>query len=139
SLVKVKNMKRFVISYSVICVATLLGQNQGSVSDRYRNVQAAHLNADQRIAFYENALKATPNDAKVQADLAAAFIQKLRETTDFAYLNRASALVERILAANPQSYDGVRLSAEIETHRHNFPKAAQLAERLTERNPSDSG
>jgi tetratricopeptide (TPR) repeat protein len=100
---------------------------------------AAHLTADQRIATYEKLLKATPNDAKIQADLAAAFIQKLRETTDFAYLNRASTLVDRMLAADPQSYDGIRLSAEIETHRHNFPKAAQLAAVLTERNPSDSG
>jgi tetratricopeptide (TPR) repeat protein len=75
----------------------------------------------------------------VQAGLASAFIQKLRETTDFAYLNRAAALVDRMLAADPKSYDGLRLKAEIETHRHNFPVAAQLAEALVERNPSDAG
>ena len=47
--------------------------------------------------------------------------------------------MDRILAADPQNYDAIRLSAEIETHRHNFPKAAQLATLLTDRNPSDSG
>jgi hypothetical protein len=71
-------------------------------------------------------LAESPADPRIQAGLAEAFIQKLRETTDFAYLNRASALVEKMLAADPKSYDGLRLSAEIETHRHNFPKAAQL-------------
>src|ERR1019366_3580627 len=62
-----------------------------------------------------------------------------RETTDFAYLNRASAIVDKMLAADPQSYDGIRLSAEIETHRHNFPRSAELARQLLERNPSDAG
>ena len=130
---------RFVSSLLCLAAATALAQTQESAADRYRNLQAAHLTADKRIAAYEKLLQQSPNDAKIQADLAAAFIQKLRETTDFAYLNRASTLVDRILAADPQSYDGIRLSAEIETHRHNFPKAAQLAGVLTDRNPSDSG
>jgi tetratricopeptide (TPR) repeat protein len=106
---------------------------------RYRSVQSAHLNVDERIRTSEEMLKASPNDPKLQAALAAAFIQKLRETTDLAYLKRASALVDGLLAVDPQNYEGIRLSAEIETHRHNFPKAAQLADRLTERNPSDAG
>src|SRR5208283_4213223 len=88
---------------------------------------------------YEKLLQKSPADPKIQAGLAEAFIQKLRETTDFAYLNRASALVGKMLAADPKSYDGLRLSAEIETHLHNFPKAAEVAEALTERNPSDTG
>jgi tetratricopeptide (TPR) repeat protein len=95
--------------------------------------------ADQRIATFEKALKASPNDAKAQAGLAAAFIQKLRETTDFAFLNRASGLVDKMLAANPKNYDALRLKAEIETHRHNFPLAAKLSQELLERNPSDAG
>src|SRR5580658_1345985 len=134
-------MKPFALVYTLLCVsaATALAQTQVTSSDRYRSVLAAHLTADERIGTYEKLLKDAPNDAKVQADLASAFIQKLRETTDFAYLNRASILVDRILGADPQSYDGIRLSAEIETHRHNFPKAAQLATLLTDRNPSDSG
>lgn len=134
-------MKPLALVYTLLCVSAVaaLAQTQVTASDRYRNVVTAHLTADERIATYEKLLKDSPNDAKLQADLAAAFIQKLRETTDFAYLNRASTLVDRILAADPQSYDGIRLSAEIETHRHNFPKAAQLATLLTDRNPSDSG
>jgi tetratricopeptide (TPR) repeat protein len=133
-------MKPLLLS-SLLCLtaAASYAQNQESAADKYRNLQSAHLTADQSIAAYEKLLHQSPNDAKVQADLASAFIRKLRETTDFAYLNRASTLVENILAADPQSYDGIRLSAEIETHRHNFPKAAQLATVLTDRNPSDSG
>jgi tetratricopeptide (TPR) repeat protein len=100
---------------------------------------AVHLTADERIALYEKQLKASPNDVKIEGELASAFIQKLRETTDFQYLSRASALVDRMLAADPRNYDGIRLSVEIETHRHRFPKAAELARTLIARNPSDAG
>jgi len=117
----------------------VLPQSQESAAARYREVKTTALSANERIAAYEKLLAASPADPKIQAGLAEAFIQKLRETTDFAYLNRASALVDKMLAANPKSYDGRRLSAEIETHRHNFPKAAQLAEALTAENPSDTG
>jgi tetratricopeptide (TPR) repeat protein len=133
-----KSQVRF---YSLMILLTLpaLAQNQESVSARYREVKNAQLSANDRIAAYEKLLAESPSDAKIQAGLAEAFIQKLRETTDFAYLNRASALVDQMLKADPKSYDGLRLSAAIETHRHNFPKAAQIAEDLTERNPSDTG
>jgi len=104
-----------------------------------RKPQTAQMSADERIAFFEKSLKDTPSDLGVQAGLASAFIQKMRETTDFAYLNRAAAIVDKMLAADPKSYDGIRLSAEIETHRHNFPRAAELASTLLERNPSDAG
>jgi len=125
---------------TVLCLAAVQqAYGEECVAARYRNVQAAHLNADERIAAYEKLLQDAPGDSRVEAALASAFIQKLRETTDFAYLNRAAALVDRMLAADPKSYDGVRLSAEIETHRHNFSKAAQLATELAERNPSDAG
>jgi tetratricopeptide (TPR) repeat protein len=94
---------------------------------------------DQRIAAFEKTLKAAPKDARAQAGLAAAFIQKVRETTDFAYLNRASSLVDAMLAADPKNYDALRLRAEVATHRHDFPAAAALARTLLERNPSDAG
>ena len=97
------------------------------------------MTADERIAYFEKSLRETPNDKAVKAGLASAFIQKMRETTDFAFLNRASAIVDKMLTADPTNYDGIRLSAEIETHRHNFPRSAELAASLLERNPSDAG
>jgi tetratricopeptide (TPR) repeat protein len=134
-------LKPSALLYSLLCLATVpvFAQDQETAAARYREVKNARLSSNERIAAYEKLLAQSPADPKIQAGLAEAFIQKLRETTDFAYLNRASALVDKMLAADSKSYDGLRLSAEIETHRHNFPKAAQLAEDLTERNPSDTG
>ena len=126
---------------SLVCLigVAAFAQPAENAGDRYRAVKTAQLGSNERIAAYEKLLAESPADPKIQAGLAEAFIQKLRETTDFAYLNRASALVDKMLAADPKSYDGLRLSAEIETHRHNFPKAAQIAQDLIDRNPSDTG
>src|ERR1700689_646047 len=114
---------------SLCCLAVLAGLANGQMSatDRFRTAPSARLSADERIAVQEKQLRNEPNNSSLQAALASAFIQKMRETTDFAYLNRAAALVDKILAADPANYDGIRLSAEIETHRHNFPRAAELA------------
>jgi tetratricopeptide (TPR) repeat protein len=130
-------MKTSIAFCSLACFLATLGLAQDAA--RFRDMKTARLTADERIAAYEKLLQQSPADPKIQAGLAEAFIQKLRETTDFAYLNRASALVDKMLAADPKSYDAIRLRIEIETHRHNFPKAAELAQELTERNPSDTG
>src|SRR5580704_11083354 len=128
-----------ILSLACLLAAPVFCQTEDTAAIRYRDVKTAHLTSNERIAAYEKLLKHSPADPKIQTGLAEAFIQKLRETTDFAYLNRASALVDKMLAADPKSYDAIRLRIEIETHRHNFPKAAELAEELTERNPSDTG
>ncbi|MBV9508240.1 MAG: tetratricopeptide repeat protein [Acidobacteriia bacterium] len=134
-------MKRATLVNSLFVLAAFAAPAlcEENASARYRSIEAAHLTADERIRAYENLVKSAPGDPKVESRLASAFIQKLRETADFAYLNRASLLVEKMLASDPRSYDAIRLSAEIETHRHNFPKAAELAAELAARNPSDSG
>ena len=134
-------MRRVSVSLLLLCALAALGlaQSDESAAVRLRDAKTASMTASERIAFYEKLLEKSPTDPAVQARLAGAFIQKLRETTDFAYLNRASALVDKILAVDPKNYDAIRLSIEIETHRHNFPKAAELARALADLNPSDQG
>jgi tetratricopeptide (TPR) repeat protein len=133
--------QRWTSSLLLLCLASApaLAQFDESSAARLRDAKTTGLTASERISFYEKLLEKSPADPAIQARLAGAFIQKLRETTDFAYLSRASALVEKILAVDPQNYDAIRLAIEIETHRHNFPKAAELARELSDRNPSDQG
>lgn len=129
------------VSLLLFCAlaAPCFSQSDESSAARLRDAKTAGLSAGERISFYETLLEKSPNDPTIQARLAGAFIQKLRETTDFAYLDRASALVDKILAKDPKNYDAIRLLIEIETHRHNFPKAAELARSLSDLNPSDQG
>lgn len=133
--------RRFSRSCTILFLAALaaLGQSAVSINDRYQTVQSGRMTADERIALYEKQLKDEPGNPATQTSLASAFIQKLRETANFLYLDRAAAVVDRLLTTDPKSYEAIRLSAEIATHRHNFPLAVQYATELTERNPSDAG
>jgi tetratricopeptide (TPR) repeat protein len=92
---------------------------------------------DDKIALYEQWVKADPSNASNQNLLAAAYIQKTRETTDFAYLERASKLVDRNLAANQRDYEALRLRNLIELNRHHFAAVVDYARELTRSAPTD--
>src|SRR4051812_30171900 len=50
------------------------------------------LPTDQRIAACQKAVAEDPKDATKLDDLASAYLQKMRETTDFSYVDRADKL-----------------------------------------------
>ena len=64
-----------------------------------------------------------------------AYIQKVRETTDFSYLDRANSIVDTVLTEDGNEYEALRLKLEIELERHNFKKVAELAGRMTKSGP----
>src|ERR1017187_2319180 len=69
--------------------------------------------------------------------LAAAYIQKTRETADPGYLERSNALVARVLSQQPKNYEAWLLRNIIELNRHHFSIVADYATQLTTRAPSD--
>lgn len=93
---------------------------------------------DQRIAKLERRLKWSPKDHAVRNELAGAFLQKMRETADGSYLDRASALVGLILADDPTNYEARRRLVEIQMQKHKFAEAAALAEALLKDRSDDS-
>jgi Flp pilus assembly protein TadD len=96
-------------------------------------------NTGERIAWFERRLKENPKNLDDLAGLASAYLQKVRETSDFAFLDRASGLVDRMRSEDPENYHALRLRAEIAMHHHRFADVAVYAAELEERNPSDSG
>ena len=105
--------------------------------DRALSDQAQRMKTDDRIKFYEAMVKAQPDRPHHQNLLAGAYIQKVRETTDFSYLDRANTLVDAVLGADSNEYEALRLKLEIELERHNFKKVAELAGRMTKNAPND--
>jgi tetratricopeptide (TPR) repeat protein len=71
--------------------------------------------------------------------LASAYLQKVRETTDFSYLDRASGLVDRMRSTDPENYAALRLRTEIAILYHQFPKVVEYAGELEARHSDDSG
>lgn len=109
------------------------------LQNRYTLAELKEMKTDDRLSFLESKLLKQPNNEQLQGLLAAAFLQKLRETIDPVYLQRAANVVDKMLSANPNSYSALRLENEIDMQRHNFPKVAERARALLARNPSDSG
>jgi tetratricopeptide (TPR) repeat protein len=122
--------------------AVIIAQTDRPLSglqNRYTLAELNRMKTDDQISFLEKKLTKRPNDAQTQGLLAAVFLQKLRETIDPVYLQRAASVVDKMLSTNPKSYSALRLQNEIDMQRHDFPKVAQRSRELLDRNPSDSG
>jgi tetratricopeptide (TPR) repeat protein len=96
----------------------------------------APITTDYRIRLYEQWLASDPHDISIRDRLAAAYIQKTRETSDFGYVDRASKIVDQILSER-RDYEALRLRNLIELNRHNFSKVAEYATDMTKGAPLD--
>jgi tetratricopeptide (TPR) repeat protein len=95
------------------------------------------LPTDQRIAACQKAVAENPKDATKLDDLASAYLQKMRETTDFSYVDRADKLVQQSLKLQPGHFGGELLHVEIEMNRHHFQTVVTLTGVLTKSTSDD--
>jgi len=110
----------------------------GALTDRALAEQITRLKTDDRIAVYQNMIATKPDDLHYQNLLAGGYIQKVRDTTDYSYLDRASAILDTVLASDGENYEALRLRSEVELERHNFAKVAEYSRQLTKFAPNDS-
>jgi tetratricopeptide (TPR) repeat protein len=106
-------------------------------TDRAMADSVARMATDERIKMYEALVNYKPGDFHYQSLLAGAFIQKMRETMDPAYLDRASKIVEAVLSADGADYEALRLRSQIELERHDFTKVAEYSRELIANSPED--
>jgi len=104
---------------------------------RFASSPSVKMTTDDQIAVYQKWAKADPANIQTQTLLAGAYIQKTRETADPGYLERADALVGRVLARQPRNYEAWKLRNLIELNRHHFAVVADYAGQLTVRAPMD--
>ncbi|MFN7994592.1 MAG: tetratricopeptide repeat protein [Bryobacteraceae bacterium] len=96
------------------------------------------LSTDQRIAALEKRIENDRNNVRPQNELAAAYLQKVRETVDFGYLDRAERILSHVLEMDDGNYEALRMREIVELERHHFDAAASMAEALAVLHPSDS-
>src|SRR4051794_13646119 len=97
----------------------------------------AGMKTDDRLAMFETLARTKPEDTHYQAQMAATYLQKMRETMDPNYLNRAAKLVDALLSNNPRDYEALRLKSAIELERHDFPAVERHSRKLIEIAPDD--
>ena len=108
-----------------------------ALTDRALADHVATMATDERIRMYQALVNYKPDDFHYQNLLAGSFIQKMRETMDPGYLDRASKIVHTVLSADGANYEALRLRSEIELERHNFTKVAEYSRELISNSPED--
>jgi|ERR1700752_1324811 len=83
--------------------------------------------ADQRIARAKQTIERLPGRAEGYNQLAAAYMQKARETSDFSFNAHASETINQSLAIENDNYDALKLRAKLELTYHRFAEALQTA------------
>ena len=81
----------------------------------------------------------SPDDPKLITGLVSAYLQKLRETADYRYLDRASQLVDRMLERDGGNFETLRFQNEIDLQRHDFRAVADRSRDMIRYNASDPG
>jgi len=105
-------------------------------ADRFSRLDP--VDTDQRIAAAQKLLAAAPGDPDGLNALASAYLQKMRETSDFSYVDRAGKLVGQALAKRPENLESNILIDEIELNRHHFAKVVENTSRLVKTAPDDA-
>jgi tetratricopeptide (TPR) repeat protein len=104
---------------------------------KFASSPSVKMTTDDQIAIYQKWAQGDPSNIQTQTLLAAAYIQKTRETADPGYLERSDALVGRVLERQPRNYEAWRLRNIIELNRHHFSVVAEYSKELTTRAPTD--
>jgi tetratricopeptide (TPR) repeat protein len=107
------------------------------LQDRALFDAVSRMKTDERIAMYQTLSQSKPEDLHYQNLMAATFLQKMRETMDPDYLNRAGKIVDSVLSADRRNYEALRLRSAIELERHNFPGVEQNSRELMHMQPDD--
>lgn len=85
--------------------------------------------ADQRILRALRVIEKTPNSSEGYNQLAAAYMQKARETAEFNLNANAEDAIARSLAVEPDNYDALKLRAKLQLTYHRFAEALETAHR----------
>ncbi len=108
------------------------------ISPRTLGLQAANGRTDERIHSFEKSLANSPDSLALQSGLISAYLQKLRESGDGSYLDRASKLVDRMMAKEGGNSAALRFLNEIDMMRHDFKAVAERARDIAKFEPSDA-
>jgi tetratricopeptide (TPR) repeat protein len=92
---------------------------------------------DALIRRTQVAVSANPHSASAYTDLALAYMQKERETTDVTYYTLTDKALKAALNLAPHNYAALSYEAWVAMGRHDFLAAARLARQAIHENPYD--
>lgn len=93
--------------------------------------------ADLRVKAAKRRIALFPSKPDGYNALAAAYMQKARETGDFQFNSEAEAAIAKSFEVAPDNYDALKLRAKLLLTYHRFDEALAVARRALETNPRD--
>jgi tetratricopeptide (TPR) repeat protein len=108
----------------VVAIA-VFGANSFLKPEVVANAPAVRNRTDQRIVRAQQAVERMPNSAESHNQLAAAYMQKARETSDHTLNTLAETSITRALAIDSMNYDSLKLRGKLELTNHRFADALQ--------------
>jgi len=93
--------------------------------------------ADERIEKAKRLVKEFPDLSKTHLQLAAAYLQKVRETGDYEINRTAERSIDRALEIEPESFEARLMQTQIYLSEHEFAKALELAKKMDKMRPAN--
>lgn len=125
----------------VVLVGLRFSSSQSKVKQASRQISAGVNSqttpSDRQIVSAQSVIDAQPSKAKGYDLLAAAYMQKARETGDFSLNAKAEEALTRATQAEPDDFDALKLRAKLLLTYHRFADALEVARRAQVANPRD--
>ncbi len=145
-------MKKKIILITVIAIITgaagwigyskLYGQkkqnSQGLMDSRINFVSRTSGKTERFITALEDQLKENPSNAKLSAELGAAYLQRARETSDPEYYNKAEHVLQNALDADNTNFEAMYLMGTLCLSRHQFKEALEWGIKAKNINPDNA-
>jgi tetratricopeptide (TPR) repeat protein len=138
--------KLFLIIFPGVIIGIILALIVMAVSKTAPPLEAALLQpvktnqatmSDRHIRSAQGVIEKQPEDSKGYNMLAAAFMQKARESGDFSFNARAEESLKHSFRVAPDNYEGIKLQAALLANFHRFSEALQTARRAQALNRRD--
>src|SRR4051812_3918166 len=119
----------FAAMLAVFTIAQSRGAHAPSIAREPAFVPATSQSTDARIASLQATVRAQPKDPRGYAELAQAYLQKVRESGDASFYTRAGAVLRTGLRLDPRSADATVVAGTLALARHDFAGALEVARR----------
>lgn len=120
---------------AALWIADPLGwrQARGNANDAAPPIQSAQ----NEIVTLQGLVLQDPKNMTAKVQLATAYLQIVRETGDPSYYNKADALLQQALAANPQDFSALVQMGVLALARHDFHAALDQGNKAIAANPDN--
>lgn len=133
-----KNRLVFVFLISALCVLNLSCAKQNfSISETAQAEETITTPADQQIRQARQLIEKNASAAKNHNLLAAALLQKVRETGDYRINSEAERSLQKAEEIEPGNFESKVLRAQIYLSEHEFDRALEIADALTPNYPGN--